>query len=256
MTKITNKSRITSNYTLPDLTVKQNEVESNVSYTEYMTASFTKIKEVSKTFVEPDGEITQTLTLTNDSEYDIFDITITDVISEGGHFKTGSVEIDGVSKPNLDPIQGITLENDLTKNGGETVIKYTLIANSSSTVDVINLISNITYSVNEVDNLQEQSNSVSVDIIKENILVEIESDKSAVIAGDTLTFQSVITNNGSIKNTEVYFYNSMPIEVDFIANSVQINDVVQEGLNPETGFKLDDLDPGAQIKVKFNVKVK
>lgn len=256
MAKITNKSRITSNYTLPDLTVKQNEVESNVSYTEYMTASFTKVKEVSKTFAEPNDELIQTLTLTNNSEYDIFDITITDIISEGGTFKTGSVEIDGVAKPDLDPIQGIALESNLTKNGGETVITYKLVANENPTVDAINLISNIVYSVNEVDNLQEQSNSVSVDIIKEDISVEMESDKSAVIVGDTLVFQSVITNNGSIKNTEVYFYNTMPIGVDFVADSVEIDDVVKVGLNPETGFKLEDLEPGDQIKVKFSVKVK
>ena len=44
MSKIINKSQVTSNYVLPNLSTKQATAESNESATEYMTTSFAKVR--------------------------------------------------------------------------------------------------------------------------------------------------------------------------------------------------------------------
>ena len=38
-------------------------------------------------------------------------------------------------------------------------------------------------------------------------------------------------------------------------NSVKVNDALKEGVNPSTGFQLDDLDANQSIKIEFQVTV-
>lgn len=89
--KITNQSNLTSQITLPDDTTEQVSTDSNISETENMTTSFLKVKSSAKTYAKPNEEVEQTIVLTNNSEYDIFDVSIIDTISVGATFKEGSV---------------------------------------------------------------------------------------------------------------------------------------------------------------------
>ena len=88
MAKINNTSTVTYKYTLPDTTVKSSSANSNFSSTENMTTSFTKVKSANKTYAMAGDEIQITLVLTNNSDYDITDISIKDTIDTKATFKT------------------------------------------------------------------------------------------------------------------------------------------------------------------------
>lgn len=255
MSKITNSSSLTSKYTMPDYSTQSYNTTSNESTTEYMTDAFVKERTSEKSRAVPNQEIRQTLTLTNNSDYDIENIRIIDTIGTGATIKDGSLIVDSVEKPTLDITSGITLENPITKNGGKAVIEYTIVVDSNPTVKLLSTVSHITYDVNEITNLKEQSNTTTIDIINEKLTIIKSANVLAVVSGQNITFTNIVKNEGNIKNTDIMFYDPIPDGTSFVENSVEINGAAKEGLNPATGFALDDLDAGQSHTVTFQVLV-
>lgn len=255
MAKIINISNLTSNYTMPDDTKKNYQTQSNESATENMTTSFLKEKSTASSYGAPKDEILQTLKLINNSEYPITVTNIKETISSGGTFKAGSLIIGGVAKSDADITKGVALDNPI--NAGENItITYLLVINESPATDIINTISDISYTVNEDLNFTEKTMVVSIEISDNKITIVKTSNKSAVIKGDKLMFQNVITNNGRYLNTDIFFKDDIPAETSFVENSVKINSELKEGLDPTVGFKLQDMNAGDEITVTFEVEVK
>ena len=253
MAKIINTSKTTSKYSLPDGSESQIETRSNEAVVENMSVSFIKLRTSAKEYAERNSEVEQTLTLTNNSEYEITDLNIKDNISNGGKFKEGSVRIDNVVFENYDITTGFNI--DSIQPGGTKVIKYTAIVTDNPDVDQIQFISNVKYSVNEQRDIIENSNKVILNIIDELIVIEKTANKNVAIKGDTLTFTHIVKNEGKIKNTEVFFQDILPLGVTFVTGSVKIDDALQADKNPSTGFMLKDLDANAHTKIDFHVRV-
>ncbi len=253
MTQILNKSSITSRYTLPDQRQMNYSVESNESATEYMTTSFKKVRTTQREYAIPGEEIEQTLVLTNESARQIDNIRISDTISPDATFKTGSMTINDVAYDSFTP-DNYTLPNSISPQGSVTV-KYTIVVIDSPATDLVSIISDITYDVAEVTDLEEKSNKIEIQITENEITVELTSSKTAVISGQKLMFQNVITNKGSVTNTNVMFKEPIPDGTQFVPGSVKIDDVVKADYNPAVGFELDDMDPAKVITVTFEVTV-
>lgn len=254
MSKINNQSQVTSTYTLPDTSTKTSNVTSNVSSTEYMTTSFTKVRSTAKNFGESGDEIEQTLVLTNSSEYQIFNVSIKENISPSAEFKAGSVTIDGASQPTFDIVTGFELPDAIEANG-EVTIKFVVTIKDTTASDIVNMNSTITYSVNEIQDLVENSNVVNINLTSNVITIKKTSNKTAVIKGDQLIFQNVIKNEGNATNTDVTFKDDIPEGTSFVAGSVKIDNMAKEDADPAVGIKLDDLAPNAEITVVFEVTV-
>ncbi len=254
MSKITNQSTLTSKYSLPDGSEKENTTLSNVSTTLNMTTEFLKERSSSKDFGLAKDELLQTLVLTNNTEYDIFNVSITDTIGEGATFKQGTVSIDGETKPDLDPTATITLENNISANSSVTIM-YTITIDEAVSVQSVDTISSVTYSINEVTDLTEQSNKVTIAIETENITIKKTSNVTAVISGQTIMFQNVIKNEGDIINTNLFFKDPIPEGTTFVTGSVKVNQEEKADFDPAVGFNLDDLNPNGEITVTFEVKV-
>ncbi len=254
MSKITNQSRVTSKYTLPDQTQVEAEAQSNTSQTEYMTDSFKKNRTTAKNFGVPKEEILQYLTLQNNSDNIITDIKIQDTISLGVTFKENSLKIDEVEYANFNPVTGFTLP-DVLQSGASTTISYIITIDEQPTVEKSELVSSVTYSVNEISELQEMSNSVEIEIITERLSITKSSNLTAVISGQVITFKNVIKNEGRTTLTDIIFYDPIPSGAKFVANSVKIDNQTMPGYDPAVGFKLDDLDAQEEITVTFEVIV-
>lgn len=255
MSKIENESVLTSKFQMPDQTEKEIETKSTVSTTEYITDSFTKMRTSVKSYGMPDEDILQTLTLTNNSEYDITVTDIKETISIAGSYKPGSVSVDGESKPDLDLMKGFALESPIKGSGGTAEITFILTISDTPSSDIVSSLSTITYSINERSDLVEKSNTLELAIVNEKITFTKTSDKSAVIKGEALTFVHEIKNEGNTKNTNLFFKDTLPAGVTFDTGSVLVNDVEQTTYNPVEGFSLDDLEVGSTIKVQFSVTV-
>ena len=253
MSTILNTSTVTSKYELPDTTTRENVATSNQSATENMTVEFTKVRSSSKMYVAPKEEIEQTLILTNNSARPVDNIRIKDTISDDATFVEGSMTIDGTPHQDLDATN-YELEDSLAPNAS-TTIKYKILVVDNPTSDIVNTISNITYDVAEVTDLNENSNVVEMNIVNNLIKIVKTSDKTAVIKGQTLLFQNIITNEGLYKNTEITFKDPIPQGTKFVTGSVKVDDVAKEDADPEVGFTLDDMEPQASVKVTFEVTV-
>lgn len=255
MLKIINKSEATSKYTLPDQSQKEYTVQSNQSETLYMPEAFKKVRTTAKAFGEPKEEIEQTLTLTNDTEYAITDVTIQETIGNGVTFKEGSVTIDGETQVDFDVTTGYQLPNGVPA-GTSVVIKYIVSVDSSPIQTSAELDTLITYTINEQVDLVEHANKITISVAENLITITKTSNKTAVISGDTLLFQNVIENKGAYANTEITFKDILPEGTEFVVGSVKVNEVTQAGSNPTVGFKIDDMEPNDKITVTFEVTVK
>lgn len=255
MAKIINSSTVTSKYSLPDGTQHNSQANSNTSLTENMTLSLEKVRSTERDFGMPKDEIKQTITFTNNSDYDISEATVTDSISANATFKKGSVYINNTPSPDSDPTTGIVIPNGISKYGGTATITYDLVIDDTPTTDTTTLQATIAYSVAERDDLVEKTNSNEITIEQQKLKIEMTSNKSAVISGDTLLFQNVITNEGNLANTDIVFKNDLPSETTFIAGSVTIDEVEKASFDPTVGFPLGDMLPGASVTVKYSVTV-
>ena len=254
MPKIDNQSQITSKYQLPDSSIMETTTVSNVSSTTNMTTSFIKQHTSPKMQVLRGEIITQTLTLTNNSELEITNVNIKEVISNDGTFKAGSVKINDVSYENFDIVTGFNLPDSIQPNSS-TKITFDIEVKQEPIVDIVNMVAVIKY---EADNLvfEENSNVVTLDVLNQSLSVTKTANKNAVIKGQTITFVNLITNNGSIVNTDVVFKDDLPEGTEFVAGSVKIDNTPREELDPTKGFAISNLNPNDEINVTFDVLVK
>ena len=252
---ILNKSSITAEYTTPDQTTKTLSALSNESKTENMTVAFVKDKSSMLDYAAAKEEVLQSIILTNESLSDIENIRLKETIGQGASFKEGSVTLDDVSYPNFDLVKGITLPNKLVPNSG-IVVSYILVIDDKPTVNSVSLKTNITYDVNEIKNLSEDTLEIVIDITDNKIVIENTSSQSVVISGTEFMYQNVIKNIGKVANINLFFRDSIPKETAFVPGSVRINksDAPAE-YNPENGFEVGNLDVGAEIEVTFKVIV-
>lgn len=253
MAKITNQSTLTSKYTLPDYSSKTITTQSNVSETENMSDSFSKIKSCARTHVVAGDEVVVELQLKNDSPYEISEIQVVDGIGSDGKFVEGSVEIDGASYPTFSVVDSFSLPNSIA-SGGESVVSYKLNIVDSPQTTSVSCISNISYEVNGVK-LGENSNSINLTIETVNISIDKTSNVEAITSGQELTFQNVIRNDGTVNATDLFFSDPIPEGTTFVENSVLIDGTTMADYNPETGFRLPDLNVGNQTIIKFRVLV-
>ncbi len=254
MSKIDNQSQITSKYQLPDSSIMEATTLSNVSSTTNMTTSFLKQQTSPKMNVMKGETITQTLTLTNESELVITNVNVKETISDEGTFKAGSVKIDDVSYANFDIVTGFNLPSDISPNSSAK-ITFDVEIKEEPTTDVVNMVAVINY---EADNLvfQENSNVVALNILNQSLSITKTANKKAVIKGQTITFVNLITNDGSIVNTDVVFKDDLPEGTEFVAESVKIDNTPREELDPTKGFAISNLNPNDEINVTFDVLVK
>lgn len=99
------------------------------------------------------------------------------------------------------------------------------------------------------------SNMVSTDIVKDIIKIEKYTNKRSSCAFDILTYTICIKNISKYVVTNVFFRDKIPGGTRFIENTVTINNTKRRCINPDSGFRLWDIDPEEIIKITFKVVV-
>ena len=253
MGKILNTSSLSAKYTLPDMSEREININSNTTATENMTTSFEKVLSSAKAFGFPGESIKITLSLNNKSEFDITNVHIKDSLS-GATFQEGSLEIDRTPHADFNATTGYVLPEVI--NAGQSVeITYNIDIDDPHTSDIINLLSSISYTVEGTEDLQENTNVVNIQVELANIVITKTASKSVVIKGDTITFDNVIKNNGNLEATNVKFTDVIPEGATFVAGSVTIDNQSMPDADPTQGISLNNLNVGGEIKVSFDVKV-
>lgn len=254
MAEIVNKVQITSRYSLPDGSQHSNNVTTNEAKVVNLTTSFTKTRTCAKQYICPKQEIEQTLTLINLTDEPISNVRITDVISGGATFKSGSMTINGQSYP-LYNAGNYVLPEGIDADGGYAEVKYIIVGDDNITASSVSTISSITYDFLDRVDINESSNKLDLTAVNNLIAVEKTANKTAVLTGDTITYTNIILNKGNVDNKEVWFEDSLVEGVEFVSGSVQIDGTRYEDYTLD-GFSLADLKAGGQTVVSFEVNVK
>lgn len=254
MAKITNVVEVSSNYKSIDQGEKAYSTTSNKAESINMSTSFLKEKITAKDVGFINDKIEQTLKLTNNSGDQITNIRIKDTIGTGGTFKTGTLKIDNIEYQDYNPVEGYTLPSPLETNTS-TVITYTLVISSKPVGDVINNISKITYDVGGTQGIEENSEVATISVEDATITIQKSADKTAVISGQKIVFQSDIQNTGTVKHTNVKFTDQIPTGTKFVADSVKIDGTQKTGISPADGIDLEDLSIGGKTTITFEVTV-
>lgn len=254
MAKITNIAEVSSNYTSVGQSEQAYSTTSNKAVSNDMSTSFLKEKTTAQDIGFINDEIEQTLKLTNKSDSQITNIKIKDTISTGGTFKAGTLKIDNTLYQDYDPVAGYTLPNPLNVNAS-TEITYTLVISSKPVGDVINNISKITYDVGGTEGIEENSNVAVISVEDATITIQKSADKTAVISGQKIVYQSDIQNAGTVKHTNVKFTDQIPTGTQFVVDSVKIDGTQKTGVSPADGIDLTDLAIGGKTTITFEVTV-
>lgn len=209
----------------------------------------------SKDIVMLGDEVNQTFILQNNTEYDISDISIIDTIGDGATFKERSLQIDGTSYVNFSPVNGFTLPEKIKAGNSATVTyKVTIDDALDDSIRIIGVSSNVTFTINGEEQTKN-SNVYQMKVASGDVFISKTSNISVTIKGQTLTFQNIIQNTGTQKNTNVSFQDSIPQGTTFVENSVKIDGVTQQGANPQNGFMLPDIEGESRLTVSFDVVV-
>ncbi len=225
----------------------------NVSKVKTLSINFMKVRTGSKEVVMAGDEVNQTLTLTNRSEYDISNISIKDTISSGVTFKANSVAINGTSYSGYDPTVGFTLP-DTIKASNSASITYRVFIDTQPETQKFSLYSAVTFTADGVE-YTENSTVYNMKIASGDIKIETTSNKTVLVKGQTITYQSVITNTGNLNATKITFKDELPSSMSFVEGSVKINGVAKPEYNPIESFSVNNLYPNDVATITFDAKL-
>ncbi len=242
---------------MPDGSTLAASVDSNIVTTEILTYSIPKVKSSDKTFLQEGETARQTVTITNNSQVALYNLFFKDTLSQGASYVAGSVAVNGVSQPSYDLVAGFPLP-DLAV-GQAISVSYTIRANDPMTVSPVTNFATLAYTVNDPArgpvNFSEDTNTISLPVVSNRITVVKSVDKTVAAKGDNLHYTSVITNTGTLNKINLVFTDQIPVGTTFVAGSVRINGVSYPSYNPQNGFALPDIAPGAAVNVEFDVTV-
>lgn len=235
--------------------VSQTNVSNAVSTT-INSAILTTKKSADKSIVSVGDTITYTTTITNTGNTAATNITFTSAIPASTTFIPNSVTINGVQQSSAQPALGVNIPNIAP---GETVtvtfqVNVISVPPSSSIMGNDTILYSYTVDPNGTPATTSTSTNIVTNPVLDAMITMIKSvDQTLVTLGDTITYTTILTNNGNTNATNITFTDLIPDGTTFITDSVTINGITQIGLNPNTGITIGSIAPNSSISIAFQV---
>lgn len=231
------------------------QTASNTHRTNYVNNDIIITKSASKQWVIPQDKITVQTTITNNTDVDIENIYLKTTLGEGAQFVAGSVKVGSTPYTDFDAVAGFTMPVTLGGLGNDVIVSYDIEVDKYLNVEKI--VDNSTIRIN-LDNkdFDLSSQNLEIDVVNNEVYVLKQADTTAVKTGDTITYTITITNNGTLKNTNITFTDPIPENVEFVEGSMKVDGIAQQDYNPATGFALKNLDANDSTTIEFKVIVK
>lgn len=228
-----------------NVSVQSNDILDNLSI----------VRTGSKAVAEPGEEISQTITIYNKMDYEMSSIKITDTISSGATFKPRTVTIGGISYGDLNPTSGFNVNVIIPTGNSETITYFVVMDNPKPDgVREVSLSSTVDFQLGRIS-YSKVSDASKIEFTHGEIDIVKTSDKTAVVKGQKIIYQSVVKNTGTIVDNDVSFKDEIPAGTTFVAGSVKIDNVSYPDYDPTLGFTLGAIDAKSQKVVTFEALV-
>ncbi|MEC2438829.1 cell surface protein, partial [Bacillus cereus] len=235
--------------------VSQTNVSNTVSTT-INSAILTTKKSADKSIVSVGDTITYTTTIRNTGNTAATNITFTSAIPANTTFIPNSVTINSVQQSGAQPALGVNIPNIAP---GETVtvtfqVNVISVSPSSSIMGNDTILYSYTVDPNSAPATTSTSTNIATNPVLDAMITMVKSvDQTLVTLGDTITYTTILTNNGNTNSTNITFTDLIPNGTTFITDSVTINGLTQIGLNPNTGITIGSIAPNSSISIAFQV---
>ena len=222
---------------------------------EVKTPAIIFFKNAEQSTVKAGEKILYTITLVNSSEVS-GKVIVKDEAPENTTFVEGSIKVNGVEKAELTEENlknGIEVE---VKENSEVTLTFEVTVNEQNSLNDGNIIKNTAY-VNE-----KLSNETETEFNKPVINSEKIANKTAVVAGEKLTYTIKVTNTGKADGTATV-KDEVPTGTEFVKGSIKVNGVEKAELTEKDlkeGIKVDvpkaSTNGAGTATVSFEVIVK
>ena len=202
---------------------------------EVKTPVITFSKKAEQSTVKAGEKIIYTITLVNSSEV-TGKVIVKDEAPENTTFVDGSIKVNGVEKTELTKENlknGIEVE---VKENSEVTVTFEVTVNEQNRLNDGDIIKNTAY-VNE-----KPSEETETEFNKPVISSEKIADKTAVVAGEKLTYTIKVTNTGKADGTATV-KDEVPTGTEFVEGSIAINGSIKSSLTEK------DLKEGIEVDV-------
>lgn len=231
---------------------------SNTAATNINAGSLSNVKTVDKMYAKVNDTVNYTSTIINTGNINATGLFFTDIMQSELMFVSGTVSINGIVYPSLNPTAGFAL-SDLAP-GQSVTVAFTAKIRSLPAYAYVSNTSNInfSYKINpsgQVITKDVPSNSVVTNIVLGKITAVKSVDKMIATLGDEITYTITLTNAGNVINYNVLFQDTPSTGVLFKGGSVKINGTSHPSYDPAIGFSLGDIGIGNVVVVQFVVTV-
>ncbi|URZ17985.1 DUF7507 domain-containing protein [Clostridium felsineum] len=231
---------------------------SNTVSTQINVGNLTNIKAVDTMYAKVYDTLTYTNTITNVGNITALNTWFFDNLQAEAQFIAGTVSINNVVYPALNPVNGFTL-GDLTVGTVVTVsfeVKITALPVTAQIVNNSNTTFN--YKIDPSGNSTTKtisSNNVITNVVKGEITSTKTVDKSIATIGDILTYTINLTNTGNVIASNLLFQDTPSNGASFNTGSVIVNGTQEPTFDPTKGFTLSSLGIGNVTTIQFTATV-
>lgn len=242
----------------PSSPIIQRRSLSNAVNTEVRTANVSAIKSANRSITRIGQIITYTVAVTNAGTVPITNTLLIDAIAVGTTFVPNSILVDGIPRPNENPITGINLGIILPNN--TIIVTFQVNVVSIPAQNTINNIAVIHYEYQPEPSAPPisettSSNTTNIQFIDAILIATKSANKVLANIDDTIEYTVFIQNNGSTTTNSIFFTDTIEDGTVFIPGSATVNNTVLPAADPNIGFFIPNIASGQATTITFQVSV-
>ncbi|MFD0669943.1 hypothetical protein [Cohnella sp. GCM10027633] len=213
-------------------------------------------KSANRTTATVGSTVTYTLSVSNTGNIGA-NMTVADNIPAGSTFIPGSFRVNGNVVAGANPVAGVPIGN--VAAGATSIVTFDVQVNSLPTPPQFVDQGTSTYTFVPPDGRtisgSASSNTLTLPVSLPNVTAVKSVNFADVAVGETLTYSSVVTNNGSEAVTNVTLTDVLPAGTTFVPGSVVVGGTPNATANPGTGIPVGTINAGTSVAVTLQALV-
>ncbi|MGO4106291.1 DUF7507 domain-containing protein [Paenibacillus sp. YAF4_2] len=213
-------------------------------------------KSSNRTTATVGSTVTYTLLVSNTGNI-AANVTLADNIPTGSTFIAGTFRVNGTVIPGANPSAGVAIGSIAA--GASSTITFNVQVNSLPSPPQFVDQGTATYTYTPPDGRtitgSAASNTYTLPVSLPNVTVAKSVNVTDVAVGETITYSSVITNNGVEAVTNVSLTDVLPAGTTFVPGSVTIGGTASTSANPGTGIAVGTVPANRSVTITLQAAV-